>query len=185
MEAKRTEEAPEIETEAIEPIVHSRKREIAIKLNVIARNLSMLFDQAVEGDGLSRAKWSVIVAVARMPGATQRSIAAALEITEVSAGQLIDRLCADGYLERRAHPKDRRAHCVYLTHASRPLLSRLDEIARIHEDQTFAGLDEDDVKLLDELLDKIASNLAACRHRHLDDKKAAAARTEAARSEQA
>ena len=143
----------------------SRRRSIALKLTVLARQLGQRFDHVVEGDGLSRGKWSVVVAVARSPGATQRSIAAMLEITEVTAGQLIDRLCGDGYLERREHPKDRRAYCVYLTSAARPLLSRLSEIAKIHEDETFAGIAEEDLLRLDALLDIVARNVANSRIR--------------------
>ena len=149
--------------------VDSRKRAIALKLTVIARQLRQRFDHHVEGDGLTRGKWSVIVAVARSPGATQRTIAAMLEITEVTAGQLIDRLCADGYIERREHPKDRRAYCVHLTPAAQPLLGRLNEVAKIHEDQTFAGIDDADLTRLDALLEIVARNLATSRS--LDEEK--------------
>lgn len=149
--------------------VDSRKRAIALKLTVIARQLRQRFDHHVEGDGLTRGKWSVIVAVARSPGATQRTIAAMLEITEVTAGQLIDRLCADGYIERREHPKDRRAYCVHLTPAAQPLLGRLNEVAKIHEDQTFAGIDDADLSRLDAMLDTVARNLATSRT--LDEEK--------------
>jgi MarR family transcriptional regulator for hemolysin len=88
-----------------------------------------------------------------------------LEITEVTAGQLIDRLCVDGYLERREHPKDRRAYSVHLTQAAEPLLVRLDEIAKMLEEGIFAGLGEQDLRQLDALLEVIARNLAACRER--------------------
>lgn len=148
----------------------SRKRSIALKLTVLARQLGQRFDHVVEADGLSRGKWSVVVAVARSPGATQRTISAMLEITEVTAGQLIDRLCGDGYLERREHPKDRRAYCVYLTPAAKPLLSRLSEIAKIHEEETFAGIEEADLSRLDELLDIVARNIANSRSRDEEKK---------------
>jgi len=149
----------------------SRKRAIAIKLTVIARQLRQRFDQVVESDGLTRGKWGVILAVARNPGTTQRMVASVLEITEVTAGQLIDRLCADGYLERRRHPKDRRAHCVYLTSKAQPLLGRLNEVAKVHEDETFAGLTEEELALLDGVLDKLAGNIALSRCRS-EEKKA-------------
>jgi len=148
----------------------NRKRSISIKLNVIARQMRQRFDQTVETDGLTRAKWGVIVAVARNAGATQRSIASMLEITEVSAGQLIDRMCADGYLERRENPKDRRAYCVYLTPAAQPLIGRLGEVARINEDETFVGLSEPDLARLEELLDAVAHNLAVSRSRDAEKK---------------
>jgi MarR family transcriptional regulator for hemolysin len=151
-------------------VPQTRERAIALKLTVIARQLRQRFDQTVELDGLTRAKWRVIVAVARSSGTTQRAIAAMLEITEVTAGHLIDRLCGDGYLERREHPKDRRAYCIHLTPAAQPLLGRLEEVARINEDEAFAGFAEADLLRLDQLLDNLSRNLAASRVRHEDRK---------------
>lgn len=109
---------------------------------------------------MSRAKWGLIAAVARNPGATQRATAAMLQVTEVTAGRMIDRLCEDGLLERRDNPLDRRGYCVYLTPAAKPLLDRLGEAAAIYEAEAFAGLSDDDLARLETLLDRIASNIA-------------------------
>src|SRR5580658_7883475 len=89
----------------------NRRRSIGLKLSVIARQLRLSFDQSAERSGLTRAKWTLIAAVARAPGATQRVIAEALEVREITAGRLIDRLCEEGYLRRDANPNDRRAYC--------------------------------------------------------------------------
>lgn len=138
----------------------SRKRSIALKLTVVARQLRVTFDQAVEQSGLTRAKWTLIAAVARNPGATQRVIAEALEVREITAGRLIDRLCDEGYLRREANPSDRRAYCLYLTPVAQPVLDTLDELAKIHEAAIFAGFDTEDLERLEILLDTIARNLS-------------------------
>ncbi|MFP5305971.1 MAG: MarR family winged helix-turn-helix transcriptional regulator [Gammaproteobacteria bacterium] len=143
-------------------IANNRKRSLGLKLAVISRQLRQRFDQHVERSGITRAKWVLIAAVSRNPGATQRSIAAALEVTEVTAGRMIDRLCADGYLERRENPHDRRGYCVYLTPAAQPVLDKLGELAAVHEAEIFAGFSAADLAQLDALLDRIAENLAAC-----------------------
>ena len=90
---------------------------------MVARQLRRTFDQSAERSGLTRAQWHLIAAVARNPGATQRIIAEALEVREITAGRLVDRLCDDGYLRREANPNDRRAYCVYLTSAAQPAVS--------------------------------------------------------------
>ena len=137
-----------------------RKRAIGRKLTVISRQLWQQFDQNVQGAGVSRAKWGLISAVARNPGTTQRSIAAMLEVTEVTAGRMIDRLCEDGLLERRENAQDRRGYCVFLTPASKPLLDRLGEAAARYEAEAFAGLSDEDLERLENLLDVIAGNIA-------------------------
>jgi MarR family transcriptional regulator for hemolysin len=129
-------------------------------LTVIARQLRVTFDQSVERSGLTRAKWTLIAAVARNPGATQRLIAEALEVREITAGRLVDRLCDEGYLRREENPNDRRAYCVYLTPTAQPVLDTLDELAKFHEAAIFAGFSADDVDKLETLLDTIASNLS-------------------------
>lgn len=139
---------------------HVRKRAIGRKLTVISRQLWQQFDQSVQSAGVSRAKWGLIAAVARNPGATQRAIAAMLQVTEVTAGRMIDRLREDGLLERRDNPQDKRGYCVYLTTAAKPLLDRLGEAAAIYEAEAFAGLSEQQLEQLETLLDIIARNIA-------------------------
>jgi MarR family transcriptional regulator for hemolysin len=129
-------------------------------LTVVARQLRVSFDQSVEQSGLTRGQWTLIAAVARNSGATQRTIAEMLEVREITAGRLIDRLCDDGYLRREANPSDRRAYCVYLTPAAQPVLDKLDELAKVHEAAIFAGFEAEDLERLDALLDAISRNLA-------------------------
>jgi MarR family transcriptional regulator, transcriptional regulator for hemolysin len=142
----------------------NKKRSIGLKLTVIARQLRLNFDQSVKLKGLTRAKWALIAAVARNPGCTQRTIAEALEVSEITVGRLIDRLCDEGYLKRTENPGDRRAYRLYLAAGAQPVLDRLDEVAKSHEAEIFAGFDGADLEKLDELLEAIARNLSAARN---------------------
>lgn len=141
----------------------NRKRSIGVKLAVIARQMGQRFDERADEIGVTRAQWALIATVSRHPGVTQRVIATKLEVTDVTAGRLIDRLCADGYLERRPHPQDRRAYCVYLTPEAQPVLARLHALAEDYERDIFATLEEDDLDKLDELLETISQNLLKVR----------------------
>jgi MarR family transcriptional regulator for hemolysin len=138
----------------------TRKRSVAVKLTVVARRLRMTFDRRAERKGLTRAQWAMINAVARAPGATQKALADALEVREMTAARLVDRLCDEGYLERRNNPRHHRAYGIHLTVAATPLLGKLDEIAKIHEAATFAGFGSEDLEKLDSMLDLIANNLS-------------------------
>jgi MarR family transcriptional regulator for hemolysin len=142
-----------------------RKRLLGAKLTVLSRQLWLNFDQGVERAGLTRAKWSLIAAVARAPGTTQRVIATMLQVTEVTAGRMIDRLCADGYLERREDPQDRRAYRVHLTPAARPVLDQMSQTATIHTNAAFAGLEEEDLDRLEDILETMSKNIATFNQR--------------------
>ena len=126
---------------------------------MIARQIRKLFDASVGGIGITRSQWTTIVVVSKRPGATQRAIAEVLEMSEASAGRVIDRLCADGMLERRPKADDRRAHTVWVTPAAAPVLDKLSKVATEHEQTVFAGLDEDELDTLERLLGKVYANV--------------------------
>jgi DNA-binding MarR family transcriptional regulator len=141
----------------------NKRRAAGTRLTVLARQLWQRFDRSVGEFGVSRAQWRLIAVVAARPGATQRLIGELLEVSEVTAGRLIDRLCAEGYLRRQECATDRRARSVYLTEAAQPVLERMSELARIEEDEAFAGFTEQDLDALESLLDRISRNVAAAR----------------------
>jgi MarR family transcriptional regulator for hemolysin len=141
----------------------NHERSVAEKLTVSARQLRVTFDHSVERSGLTRAQWTLIAVVSGRPGTTQRVIADALEVREITAGRLVDRLCDDGYLRRVENPNDHRAYCIYLTPAAQPVLDKLDKLAKVHEAAIFAGLEPEDVEKLDAFLDRIARNLSDLR----------------------
>lgn len=128
-------------------------------MTVVARQIRMRFDEEAERAGVTRAHWTLIAAVARMPGATQKTIAGLLQISEVSAGRLIDKMSSEGMIVRQTDDTDRRAYRLHLTDAARPLLNELGVIARENETRVFAGLSEDELRELDRLLGVVARNV--------------------------
>lgn len=136
------------------------RQDIALRITVLARMMRNNFDRVLSEANITRSQWGLISVVARHPGATQRIIAEALEMSEASAGRLIDRLCAEGLLERRERDDDRRARAVYLTPAAEPLLSQSAEIARAYTQTIFDGLDQADLETLQKLLGQLYENLA-------------------------
>lgn len=136
------------------------RQDIAIRIAVLARLIRNDFDRRLSEMNITRSQWSLVAVVARHPGATQRMISEVLEMSEASAGRLIDRLCADGLLERRERDDDRRARAVYLTAAAEPLLSRGAELAHENFDRLFKGLDEAQLETLLASLGIIYDNVA-------------------------
>jgi MarR family transcriptional regulator for hemolysin len=134
-------------------------QDLTIRISVLARLLRNDFDRLSDVN-ITRSQWSLIAVVARQPGSTQRSIAEILEMSEASAGRLIDRLCANGLLERRERHDDRRARAVYVTQAAEPLLQKAAELAHAKAEQIFAGLDDEQLTELARSLSVIYDNLA-------------------------
>lgn len=127
---------------------------------MLARLLRSDFDRRLSDMNITRSQWGLIAVVARRPGSSQRMIAEVLEMSEASAGRLIDRLCADGLLERRARDDDRRTRAVYVTEAARPLLTKAAEVGQSNAERIFQGLDQAQLEQLGQSLGVIYNNLA-------------------------
>lgn len=138
----------------------SKARRVSLRMTVIARLQRNNFDRKVADLNVTRSQWAMIAVVARYPGSTQRTIAEYLEMSEASAGRLIDRLCADGLLERRDRRDDRRARAVYLTDAAGPLLDKLGKIADESEERMFGGFSEQEIDQLLDYMNRIYENVS-------------------------
>lgn len=130
-----------------------------MRLAVVSRLLGQDFDRLVSDIGITRSQWTMVAVVARREGATQREISKMLDMSEASAGRLIDRLCDDGLLERRVHATDRRAHLVYTTPKAQPLLQQLAKIAHDNEGRVFRNFSPEELEAFHTLLDKLYGNL--------------------------
>lgn len=138
----------------------SPKRQVGLRMTVVARLQRNNFDRKVAVLNVTRSQWAMIAIVARHPGSTQRTIAEYLQMSEASAGRLIDRLCADGLLERRDRRDDRRARAVYLTDLAEPLLAKLGTIASESEQRMFNGFSDAEIEQLLNFMDRIYENVS-------------------------
>jgi len=136
-----------------------KKRSVSINVALVARRQRMRFDRRAEQCGITRAQWSVLSVVGRRPGVTQRTVADVLLVSDVTAGRMIDRLCAEGYLERRENPEDRRAYRVYLTDAAGPVMQKLNRLGTQFEDELFADFTDAEIATLDRLLGVLVAKL--------------------------
>jgi DNA-binding MarR family transcriptional regulator len=138
----------------------STRRQVGLRMTVISRLQRNNFDRKVAVLNVTRSQWAMIAVVSRYPGSTQRTIAEYLEMSEASAGRLIDRLCAEGLLERLDRADDRRARAVYLTDAARPLLDQLGKIADEGEEKMFHGFSDSEVEQLRDYMNRIYDNVS-------------------------
>ena len=109
----------------------SRNRELLFLISDVGRLLRTYADQKARLHGMTRAQWAVLLRLERREGLKQSELAEALDIQPITLTRLVDRLCANGLIERRADPNDRRAKKLYLTPAARPLIDRI--VDRVEE----------------------------------------------------
>jgi len=104
------------------------ERELAFTINDVARLLKTYADQRARDLGMTRAQWAVLSRIEHAEGLKQCALADTLDLQPITLTRLIDRLCENGLIERRADPDDRRVKRLYLTPAARPVLDALAHI---------------------------------------------------------
>jgi DNA-binding MarR family transcriptional regulator len=82
-------------------------------------------DKAAARYGITRAQWAVLAKVERSEGMKQTELAEQMEMQPITLTRLIDKLCDNGWIERRGDETDRRVNRLYLKEAARPLLAKL------------------------------------------------------------
>jgi DNA-binding MarR family transcriptional regulator len=75
--------------------------------------------------GITRAQWAVLAKIERSEGMKQTELAEQLEMQPITLTRLIDKLCDNGWIERRGDESDRRVNRLYLKKAARPQLGKL------------------------------------------------------------
>lgn len=127
----------------------------------VARLLRTAFDRRVRTLGITRAQWLVLTRLHRHPGVSQSELADLMEVERASAGRMIDRLEANGWVERRALDGDRRVKRVYLTPEAERVHRRIWRVAEATVDDALADLSAREGALLRGLLGRVKKNLIA------------------------
>ncbi|MCC6947639.1 MAG: MarR family transcriptional regulator [Bradyrhizobiaceae bacterium] len=98
------------------------------------------------------AQYSVLAVIEANPGLSQSDLADFLGIERARLARLLDRLEKRGYAERRASPRDRRSHALFLTREGHKALKRIKALAARHEARLAKKIGPEKRQLMIELL---------------------------------
>ena len=107
-------------------------------LGEVQRMMRAYADREAARYGITRAQWAVLAKVERNEGMKQSELAEQMEMQPITLTRLIDKLCDNGWIERRGDDTDRRVNRLYLRKAARPLLAKL---AGLRSELTATALD--------------------------------------------
>ena len=134
---------------------------IGVVISDVARLLRTEFDRRVRRLGITRAQWLVLTRLHRRPGASLSELAEMMEVEKATAGRMIDRLVANGWVERRTQADDRRVKRVYLTPEAERVHKRIWRVAEDTVNAGLADLSEKESKQLMGLLQRIKKTLVS------------------------
>lgn len=118
------------------------------------------FYARAQGLNLTPALARLLLFVNRAPGSRQAELAAAMEITPVTLGRMIDRLVERRYLRRVPDPADRRAFRVHVDRAGEPLVAQLHALGARTAARAMHGISKGEYAILVRHLTRIIRNLS-------------------------
>jgi len=137
------------------------ERSIMLLLSDAARLMRVDFERRARAIGVTtRAQYAALLRLSINEGVKQNALAELLDIEPITLGRQIDRLEADGLVERRPDPKDRRARNLYLTPKAWPRLDEFRALAMETREQVMAGLSTQEQEDLIDLLTRVRNNLS-------------------------
>jgi DNA-binding MarR family transcriptional regulator len=130
-------------------------------INRTARTLSRSLDIRLRNRvGITFAQWRVLVLLTKThDGLSQKEIAEGLGLEAPSLIPILDRLQTDGFIERRVDRNDRRNNRIYRSSKTFEIWAATLECATQVLTIALAGLAEDKVQIMKEVLEKMWINL--------------------------
>jgi MarR family transcriptional regulator for hemolysin len=125
----------------------------------VARLLRRNFNRRAQDRGLTQTQWQALAHLSRDQGMNQACLADLLEVQPITAGRLVDRLEAAGWVQRRPDPADRRVQRLYLTSKAEPLLDDMRALAAATREEAMAGLPDRERRQMIQALKAMKDNL--------------------------
>jgi len=145
---------------SVRPETESMENEFLFLVYDLAQLIRRHADTRARDVGMTRAQWAVLAKLERNPGITQNALAQLSEVEPITAGRLVDRLEASGYVERQADPTDRRVWRLRLTDKSGELLKEIHKFRAELQTQMSEGIDPETGAVLIGGLKRIRANLS-------------------------
>lgn len=128
-------------------------------LGELQRLVRAYADKQAARHGITRAQWAVLAKVERTEGLKQTELAEQMEMQPITLTRLVDKLCNNGWIERRGDETDRRVNRLYLRKAARPLLGKLSGLRSEITMMALEGINPTDAHRLLDQLDLIKENV--------------------------
>lgn len=124
----------------------SPRSRFGIRFSLLARRWRQTLEAHLAAAGLSDATWVPLVHLKETGGGiTQKALAALVGIEGASLVRLLDILCRQGLVERRADETDGRAKLVFLTDAGEQRVADIRRELMSVEEQMLQGISDKDI----------------------------------------
>jgi DNA-binding MarR family transcriptional regulator len=157
--------------------VADRLKNFGFLLKGVSRRYVLRFERHAARISLTLVQCRALTHLEKNEGISQARLAELTDVEPMAMVRILDRMEADGVIERRPDPDDRRARRLHLTARARPLLDEIWRLAALTRAETFAGIGRSEREAFVAVLERLDANLCA-----LDDEAAVADKLAAGKS---
>ena len=131
-----------------------------LHLGLVARLWRAEIDRRLAAFGLTEARWLTLLHLSRLAeAATQRELAEAVGVRGPTLVRTLDRLEAEGLIERRTEAGDRRTKSVHLRAEAGPVLERIERTVAAVRAEILSDISHAEVTTCLKVFEKIAGKL--------------------------
>src|SRR5579863_5265176 len=139
--------------------VQDKIRNFGFLVRDVSRLCAKRFERNAHELELTLPQCKVLAHLARNEGISQARLAELTETDPMTLVRTLDRMQQDGWVERRLDPTDRRAHCLFLLDAARPIVERIWKIADQTRSEALVALNQGEREQLVDLLEHVHGTL--------------------------
>ena len=136
-----------------------RHREfIGYQVYTAQKALARSLDITLAPFGITSVQWNALNQLDEHGAMTQKDLAELLRKEPATVARLLDRLVKRGLVQRKPHPKDRRANIVENTPDASKLLVEIQPAVVARASQIAEGISDDDLAVFFDVLDRVRHN---------------------------
>ncbi len=140
--------------------MEDRLRNFGFLLKEVSRRYVNRFEVRAAEIPLNLAQAKALVRLEKNEGVSQARLAELAEVDPMTMVRILDRMEAEGLLERRPDPADRRARCLYLTAKARPILNEIWRLSDEIRAEIFAGVSKEERERFMGVLERLYANIS-------------------------
>jgi DNA-binding MarR family transcriptional regulator len=125
---------------------------LSILSNTVSQSIATEYQDRFE---LSMTEWRVMTILARFPEISAREVVDRSAMDKVAVSRAVARLVNAGRVDRGIHDGDKRRSVLQLSEAGWAIHDEVAPLARAHERELLARLDEGEQTQLNSILDKL------------------------------
>jgi len=140
--------------------MEDRQRNFGFLLKEVSRRYVNRFEVRAAEIPLNLAQAKALVRLEKNEGVSQARLAELAEVDPMTMVRILDRMEAEGLLERRPDPADRRARCLYLTAKAKPILGEIWRLSDEIRAEIFAGVSQAEREQFMSVLQRLYDNIS-------------------------